>query len=348
MDPKDRKLVRRAKSRLRAQTEQQQLTNAMIRMQRRVDAVRQQRDPFVETDREPAHDVAWKAFRKTERTRQTPEKDRLSLDLQGVQQGGQAQEKEVFHTKLSARLKWTKNFEARIKAQQERCMSQLSQQESDVERRVAKLASGNLNLGQDMRLTGKFAGHESEAAAALRHGARDAFDEPGFKQRKSITRKRDLRLGRVSAEPGDGSSMSNTEKILALQGRTSAPPVVRRREARAAERGESVPSQLPRGVLPETVLLRRMVDRDQTGHSIARESFAGKQSEYVNPRYYVPIDSVSSSPPSNMGAATDSQPLNLTQNIRALELESERIESKLGVRTRCLAPCRVTAPSRVI
>eukprot|EP01048_Picozoa_sp_COSAG05_P011050 COSAG05_NODE_1015_length_6188_cov_162.395139_4_plen_388_part_00 len=360
MDPRDRKLLRRAKAKLRAQTDEHRLQSAMLRMQRRVDTVRQQRDVFVDRDHEPAHDVAWKAFKKREGYRNTPE-HKMSLDLSGVQQ---PDEQEEFHTKLSARLKWTKNFEARSRAQAERSASQLSQAEAEVEERVAKLAAGH--LGNQMRLTGNFAGHETEAAAANRRGARDAFDEPGFIQRRSIAKKRDLRLGRASAEPGAGSSssMSNTEKILALQGRTSAPPMVslsavhsakraakkwrNKAEASAAAKGESVRSQLPRGVLPETVLLRAMVDKDSTGPSIQRESFAGEQSKYANPqhaRVWRKIDSVKTSPPPK---PHDHRPLNLTQNIRTLEEESERIEAKLGARTRVLPPCRVTAPSRVI
>jgi hypothetical protein len=342
-----RSFIRKVKSELRGVTDEQALAHALRRIQHRCDAVRQG-----STGRRgsgmPA-DVAWQQFKRAERHHRSEYSGPRDLDLSALTNA--PVEDTVFHSKLSARLQWTKNVESRIRASEEHSAAETRKIQAETEAHVAALAKRLLPIGQSLRLTGKLVGQESELTTANRHGAKDALVERGFVTRKSQG-KPDRRLGgRRSAE------LSNTEKIVAMQGRLSAPPIISLNSVGAAKRfakqwrqkateqaskkGGSIRDQIPRGCLPQTILLRSVVDASKTGESLHRASFidTGDQNSAENSakhaREWARLDARAAGIQS-VGETIHEISKGLTQQIAALSSESARIDSTLATRTRVL------------
>lgn len=240
-------------------------------------------------------------------------------------------------TALDARLQWTKSVEQRLQAESSALSAKIAREQAERRATVATLTRNV--LGQDdVGITGKFGGHESEWGSNERRGGlavRGKLDAEKFPRRQG---RRGVLHGRRSVggsvpEPHRGPSPKNMEKAYEQlhAGRApSAPPHLGGRE--------------PTGCLPAEVMGRQAARENFSGASLSRSTYVdhgGSKKTGANPQHHREWGKLQSSkgaePEDNFKPYDTREFGKLKGQIIALQKEAARIDGVMGTRTRVLA-----------
>jgi hypothetical protein len=244
-------------------------------------------------------------------------------------------------TALDKRLQWTKSVEQRLRTESAALSAKIAREEAEHRATVAALTRNVLGK-DDLGITGRFAGHESEVGSKLRRGGlavrgeRDPEKHPMRQGRRGVLHGRRSVGGKSEEQLRRGPSPENMEKAYRQMhaGRISAPPHLGGRE--------------PTGCLPVEVMGRDAARKATLPPSQSRSTFVdhgGSKKTGANPqlaREWRKADSVVGGQTANQAQAAyrpyDTHEFGkLKGQIIALQKEAARIDGVMGTRTRMLA-----------
>ena len=245
---------------------------------------------------------------------------------------------------LSARLKWTKSVEARLRQESQALSAKIAREQAERAATVATLTQNVFGAQADMRMTGNLAGAESEFGSKLRRGGlavRGSEPErhparPGRRGvlhgRRSVA-KTETDLGQRGPSP---HAMEKAAERMRAGGRVSAPPDLAGRE--------------PIGCLPAEVIGRDAPRNAKVPPSLAHSTYVNhgskaRESGENNPQHHREWGKLQSALPGQASASHGGSKKmydthefgKLKGQITRLQREAARIDSTLGTRTRVLA-----------
>jgi hypothetical protein len=257
---------------------------------------------------------------------------------------------------LSARLKWTKSVESRLRQESQALSAKIAREEAERAATVATLTQSVFGPQADMRITGNLAGAESEFGSKLRRGGlavRGADPErhptrPGRRGvlhgRRSVA-KTGSDLGQRGPSP---QAMEKAAELMRGGGRASAPPDLGGRQ--------------PIGCLPAEVIGREAPKKSRVPPSLAQSTYVnhghdGRQRGERNPQHHREWGKLQSALSGQASQSNDggkaAQKMydthefgKLKGQIIRLQQEAARIDSTLGTRTRVLAVPSAAFPVR--
>lgn len=250
---------------------------------------------------------------------------------------------------LSARLMWTKSVEARLQAESQALSAKIAREAAERKAAVATLTRDVLGPRgtDDMRITGKLAGAESEFGSKMRRGGlgvrgTEPEQHPTRPGRRGVLHGRRSVAEEAPQQRGPSpQAMQKAAERMQGGGRISAPPELGGRE--------------PIGCLPVEVMGRQAARKAKVPPSLARSTYvnhgrANRDSGVNNPQHHREWGKLQSalggkgSADAGSSGRDQARKMYNTQDfgklkgqIIQLQKEAARIDSSIGTRTRVLA-----------